>query len=70
MRDRGGAAANEKAFDEAAQWLEGNPATNGLKAVKAGHLLRIGSERTTIAGVENADTVREIARTLYPGKVA
>ncbi|MEV5876358.1 ABC transporter substrate-binding protein [Streptomyces sp. NPDC052101] len=69
VRDRGGAAANEKAFDEAEHWLRTNPATKGLKAVKAGHFLRIGSERTTIAGVENADTVREIARTLHPGKV-
>ncbi|MER6383020.1 ABC transporter substrate-binding protein [Streptomyces sp. NPDC001250] len=70
VRDRGSAAANEKAFGEAEQWLKANPATKGLKAVKAGHFLRIGSERTTIAGVENADTVREIARTLYRGKVA
>ncbi|WP_369386905.1 ABC transporter substrate-binding protein [Streptomyces sp. CG1] len=69
VRDRGSAAANQKAFDEAEQWLKANPATKGLKAVKAGHFLRIGSERTTIAGVENADTVREIARTLYPAKV-
>lgn len=69
VRDRGSAAANEKAFDEAERWLESDPATKGLKAVKEGHLLRIGSERTTIAGVANADTVEEIARALYPGKV-
>ncbi|GAA5016374.1 ABC transporter substrate-binding protein [Streptomyces siamensis] len=69
IRHRGGAAANEKAFDEAEQWLRSNPATKGLKAVEEGHFLRIGSEQTTIAGVENADTVVEIAKTLYPGKV-
>ncbi|UJB40770.1 ABC transporter substrate-binding protein [Streptomyces sp. A1-5] len=69
IRNRGSAAADKKAFDEAQQWLESNPATKGLKAVKEGHFLRIGSERTTIAGVENADTVEAIAKTLYPGKV-
>ncbi|MEU8972095.1 ABC transporter substrate-binding protein [Streptomyces monashensis] len=69
VRDRGSAAANSKAFDEAEQWLKSNPATKGLKAVQQGHLLRIGSERTTIAGVENADTVQTIAKALYPGKV-
>jgi iron complex transport system substrate-binding protein len=69
VRNRGSEAGNEKAFDEAQQWLESNPATKGLKAVKEGHFLRIGSERTTIAGVSNADTVEEIAKTLYPGKV-
>ncbi|MCS0603144.1 ABC transporter substrate-binding protein [Streptomyces sp. LP11] len=69
VRDRGSAAANDKAFDQAEQWLRGNSATKGLKAVRDGHLLRIGSERTTIAGVRNADTVREIAAALYPGKV-
>jgi len=69
VRDRGSAAANEKAFDEAEHWLKANPATKGLKAVEEGHFLRIGSERTTIAGVENADTVQAIAKTLYPGKV-
>ncbi|QTD96733.1 ABC transporter substrate-binding protein [Streptomyces cyanogenus] len=70
VRNRGGEAANKKAFDEAEQWLRSNPATKGLKAVKEGHFLRIGSEQTTIAGVENADTVEAIAKTLYPGKVA
>jgi iron complex transport system substrate-binding protein len=69
VRNRGSAAANEKAFDEAEKWLRSNAATKGLKAVKAGRFLRIGSERTTIAGVSNADTVETIARTLYPGKV-
>ncbi|MEU1201125.1 ABC transporter substrate-binding protein [Streptomyces sp. NPDC005813] len=69
IRHRGSEAANEKAFDEAEKWLRSNPATKGLKAVEAGHFLRIGSERTTIAGVANADTVEEIAETLYPGKV-
>ncbi|PJN35768.1 ABC transporter substrate-binding protein [Streptomyces sp. CB02959] len=69
VRNRGSAAANKKAFDEAQQWLETNPATKGMKAVQEGHLLRIGSEQTTIAGVENADTVETIAKTLYPGKV-
>ncbi|WP_369390796.1 ABC transporter substrate-binding protein [Streptomyces sp. CG1] len=70
VRNRGSEAANKKAFDEAEQWLKSNPATKGLKAVKEGHFLRIGSEQTTIAGVENADTVEAIAKTLYPGKVA
>ncbi|OIK07743.1 ABC transporter substrate-binding protein [Streptomyces monashensis] len=70
VRNRGTDAANKKAFDEAEQWLKSNPATKGLKAVKDGHFLRIGSERTTIAGVENADTVEAIAKALYPGKVA
>ncbi|WP_432187302.1 ABC transporter substrate-binding protein [Streptomyces sp. Tue6028] len=69
IRHRGSAAANEKAFGEAEKWLRSDPATKGLKAVEEGHFLRIGSERTTIAGVENADTVEEIAKTLYPGKV-
>ncbi|MEU0009279.1 ABC transporter substrate-binding protein [Streptomyces sp. NPDC006314] len=69
VRNRGSESANKKAFDEAEQWLKSNPATKGLKAVKEGHLLRIGSEQTTIAGVENADTVEAIAKALYPGKV-
>ncbi|EXU62450.1 ABC transporter substrate-binding protein [Streptomyces sp. PRh5] len=69
VRNRGSEAANEKAFDEARKWLESNSATKGLKAVKEDHFLRIGSEQTTIAGVENADTVQKIAKTLYPGKV-
>ncbi|MFF4606906.1 ABC transporter substrate-binding protein [Streptomyces sp. NPDC001339] len=69
IRNRGSEAANKKAFDEAQKWLETNPATQGMKAVKEGHFLRIGSEQTTIAGVENAGTVEKIAKTLYPGKV-
>ncbi|MGW7402889.1 ABC transporter substrate-binding protein [Streptomyces sp. NPDC054833] len=69
VRNRGSAAANEKAFDEAEHWLRSNAATKGLKAVREGHFLRIGSEPTTIAGVENADTVEAIAKTLHPGKV-
>ncbi|MEU1254518.1 ABC transporter substrate-binding protein [Streptomyces chartreusis] len=69
VRDRGSEAANGKAYDEAREWLETNSATKGLKAVEEGRFLRIGSERTTIAGVSNADTVEKIAKTLYPGKV-
>lgn len=69
VRNKGSREANDKAFAEAEEWLRSNAATKGLKAVKEGHLLRIGSERTTIAGVENADTVETIARSLYPNKV-
>jgi iron complex transport system substrate-binding protein len=69
VRNRGSEAANDTAYDEAEKWLKSNAATKGLKAVKEGHFLRIGSERTTIAGVGNADTVETIAKTLYPGKV-
>ncbi|MFV2118612.1 ABC transporter substrate-binding protein [Streptomyces sp. Act-28] len=69
VRDRGSAAATGKAFDEARAWLEGNAATRGLRAVKEGRYLRIGSEATTIAGVRNADAVETIAATLYPSKV-
>ncbi|WP_240150907.1 MULTISPECIES: ABC transporter substrate-binding protein [Streptomyces] len=70
VRNRGDAAANRKAFEEAAAFLKGFPATRGLKAVRDGKFLRIGSERTTIAGVGNADTVEEIAHTLYPAQFA
>ncbi|MGP4007750.1 ABC transporter substrate-binding protein [Streptomyces sp. 4N124] len=69
VRDRGSADANENAFDEAEKWLKGNSATKGLTAVKEDHFLRIGSERTTIAGVDNADTVERIAKAVHPGKV-
>ncbi|WP_327595935.1 ABC transporter substrate-binding protein [Streptomyces chartreusis] len=69
VRDRGSEAANDKAYDEAREWLETNSATKGLKAVEKGRFLRIGSERTTIGGVANAETVEQIAKTLYPGKV-
>ncbi|MFJ3673496.1 ABC transporter substrate-binding protein [Streptomyces sp. NPDC090106] len=69
VRNRGSKAANEKAFDEAEAWLKSNSATKGLTAVEKDHFLRIGSEQTTIAGVENATTVETIAKALYPGKV-
>ncbi|MEU6083822.1 ABC transporter substrate-binding protein [Streptomyces sp. NPDC047108] len=69
VRDRGSKAANDKAFDEAETFLKENAATQGMKAVKDGNFLRIGSERTTIAGVSNADTVEEIATVLHPGQV-
>ncbi|WP_033416647.1 ABC transporter substrate-binding protein [Streptomyces canus] len=69
VRNKGSREANDKAFAEAERWLRSNAATKGLKAVEEGHFLRIGSERTTIAGVENADTVETIARSLYPNKV-
>ncbi|WP_435838030.1 ABC transporter substrate-binding protein [Streptomyces chrestomyceticus] len=70
VRNRGSAAATEKAFDEAAKFLREFPATAGLRAVREGKFLRIGSEQTTIAGVGNADTVRRIAATLYPDRLA
>ncbi|MGW7574388.1 ABC transporter substrate-binding protein [Streptomyces sp. NPDC054765] len=66
VRNRGDAAANAKAYDEAAAFLKSFPATKGLAAVRHGKFLRIGSERTTIAGVGNADTVEEIAHTVHP----
>ncbi|WP_241777576.1 ABC transporter substrate-binding protein [Streptomyces sp. CT34] len=66
VRDRGDAAANARAFDQAAAFLKSFPATRGLAAVRNDRFLRIGSERTTIAGVGNADTVAQIAHTLYP----
>lgn len=69
VRNRGSEAETRKAFDDARKWMENNPATKDLKAVKDGKFLRIGSEETTIAGVGNADTVEEIANALYPGKV-
>ncbi|WP_246340231.1 ABC transporter substrate-binding protein [Streptomyces lunaelactis] len=69
VRDRGSEAANDKAFGEAQKFLETYAATKGLKAVKDGRFLRIGSEETTIAGVSNADTVRAIAEALYPDRV-
>ncbi|MFH0517628.1 ABC transporter substrate-binding protein [Streptomyces sp. M41] len=68
VRSRGSEAADDKAFDEAEDWLRSNPATKGLKAVEEGHFLRIGSERTTIAGVRNADAVEQIAKTLHPAR--
>ncbi|WP_045304854.1 ABC transporter substrate-binding protein [Saccharothrix sp. ST-888] len=69
VRNRGSEADNAKAFDEAAQFLRDFPATKGLKAVQEGHFVRIGSEVTTIAGVRNADTVQQIARTVHPDLV-
>ncbi|MFF8787905.1 ABC transporter substrate-binding protein [Streptomyces sp. NPDC015125] len=68
VRNRGDAAANAKAFDEAATFLKNFPATKGLAAVRNGKFLRIGSERTTIAGVGNADAVEEIAHTIHPDR--
>lgn len=68
VRDRGSDAANRKAFDEAENWLRSNAATKGLKAVREGHFVRVGSERTTIAGVENADTVAAVAKAVHPAK--
>ncbi|MFG2561587.1 ABC transporter substrate-binding protein [Streptomyces sp. NPDC048496] len=69
IRNQGSEEADTKAFDEARKWLEGNPAAKGMKAVRAGHFLRIRSEHTTIAGVDNAATVEEIARTVHPDRV-
>ncbi|MEU6235780.1 ABC transporter substrate-binding protein [Kitasatospora sp. NPDC047058] len=66
VRTRGTEEETRKAFDEAEAFLKGFPATQGLKAVKDGRFLRIGSEATTIAGVRNADTVRQIAATVHP----
>ena len=69
VRNRGSAEATEDAFTKAENFLKTFPATAGLTAVKEGHFVRVGSERTTIAGVRNADTVREIATTIYPDRV-
>lgn len=69
VHNRGSASANKKAYNDANTWLRTNAATKELKAVRQGHLLRIGLERSTIAGVANADTVEEIAKDLYPGRV-
>ncbi|MFD4787086.1 ABC transporter substrate-binding protein [Streptomyces sp. NPDC058459] len=69
VHNHGSASANKRAFDDAHTWLRTNAATKELKAVREGHLLRIGLERSTIAGVANADTVEEIAKALYPDKV-
>ncbi|MEV4615545.1 ABC transporter substrate-binding protein [Kitasatospora sp. NPDC049258] len=66
VRDRGSEAENTKAYDEAERFLREFPAIKGLAAVQQGHLLRIGSEVTTIAGTRNADTVRRIAAALHP----
>lgn len=69
VRTRGTEEENRKAFDDAEAFLKSFPATQGLKAVKGGKFLRIGSEVTTIAGVRNADTVRQIAATVHPDLV-
>ncbi|MFJ2776735.1 MULTISPECIES: ABC transporter substrate-binding protein [unclassified Kitasatospora] len=66
VRNRGSEEDNRKAFADAEAFLRGFPATQGLKAVKDGRFLRIGSEVTTIAGVRDADTVRQIAATVHP----
>jgi iron complex transport system substrate-binding protein len=70
VRNHGSPAADAKAFDAAERWLKSDPATRGMTAVRDNRFLRIRSEQTTIAGVGDADTVRRIARTLYPGKVS
>ncbi|MFC9327109.1 ABC transporter substrate-binding protein [Kitasatospora sp. NPDC057015] len=69
VRNRGSEEETRKAFEEAERFLREFPATRGLEAVQAGHFLRIGSEATTIAGVRNADTVRQIAATVHPDLV-
>ncbi|MFJ9950431.1 ABC transporter substrate-binding protein [Kitasatospora sp. NPDC091207] len=69
VRNRGSEQENRKAFEDAEAFLRAFPATQGLKAVQEGHFLRIGSEVTTIAGVRNADTVRQIAATVHPALV-
>ncbi|MFJ2862380.1 ABC transporter substrate-binding protein [Kitasatospora sp. NPDC087314] len=66
VRNRGSEEATRKAFDDAEAFLRGFPATQGLKAVQEGHFVRLGSEVTTIAGVRNADAVRQIAATIHP----
>ncbi|MFD5461394.1 ABC transporter substrate-binding protein [Kitasatospora sp. NPDC127059] len=69
VRNRGSEEATRKAFDDAEAFLGGFPATQGLKAVQEGHFVRLGSEMTTIAGVRNADAVRQIAATIHPDLV-
>ncbi|MEV7599308.1 ABC transporter substrate-binding protein [Kitasatospora sp. NPDC089797] len=69
VRNRGSEEATRKAFDDAEAFLKGFPATQGLKAVQEGHFVRLGSEVTTIAGVRNADAVRQIAATVHPDLV-
>lgn len=69
VRDKGSAEANAKAFDEAERFLRTFDATKGLSAVRDGKFVRVGSERTTIAGVRNAETVREIAGRIHPDLV-
>ena len=69
VRNRGSVQANQAGFEEGVRFLKEFPATAGLAAVQQDRFLRIPSEVTTIAGVRNADTVREIAATLYPDRV-
>ncbi|MFI6446641.1 ABC transporter substrate-binding protein [Kitasatospora sp. NPDC050543] len=69
VRNKGSEAETAKAFEAAAQFLRDFPATKGLTAVQQGRFVRIGSEQTTIAGVRNADSVRQIARTVHPDLV-
>ncbi|MFD7901398.1 ABC transporter substrate-binding protein [Kitasatospora sp. NPDC059722] len=69
VRNRGSEEATRKAYDDAEAFLKGFPATQGLKAVQEGHFVRLGSEVTTIAGVRNADAVRQIAATVHPDLV-
>ncbi|WP_030234427.1 ABC transporter substrate-binding protein [Streptomyces sp. NRRL S-350] len=66
VRNRGSEEATRKAYDDAEAFLKGFPATQGLKAVREGRFVRLGSEVTTIAGVRNADAVRQIAATVHP----
>ncbi|MFD8597929.1 ABC transporter substrate-binding protein [Kitasatospora sp. NPDC059646] len=66
VRNRGSADDTRAAFDEAERFLRDNPATRDLTAVRQGRFVRIGSEVTTVAGVRNADTVQQIARTVHP----
>ncbi|MFC8083740.1 ABC transporter substrate-binding protein [Streptomyces sp. NPDC057340] len=68
VRNRGSEQADARAFDEAEAFLKSFPATRGLTAVKNERFLRIRSERTTTPGVANAESVEQIARTLYPHK--
>ncbi|WP_405016190.1 ABC transporter substrate-binding protein [Kitasatospora sp. NBC_00070] len=69
VRSRGSEAENKKAYDEAEKFLREFPATRGIKAVQDGRFLRVGSEVTTIAGIRNADTVRQIAAAIHPDLV-
>ncbi|MFE2407207.1 ABC transporter substrate-binding protein [Kitasatospora sp. NPDC059408] len=69
VRNRGSEEATRKAYDDAEAFLKGFPATQGLKAVQEGHFVRLGSEVTTIAGVRNADAVRQIAAAVHPDLV-
>ncbi|MFF2062832.1 ABC transporter substrate-binding protein [Streptomyces sp. NPDC058200] len=67
VRNRPTDSATRAAFDEAESWLRTHPATRGLRAVRENHLLRLGSEVTTVPSVENATAVRIIAKALHPG---